>query len=124
MECTEPLCAGTGKCLDQHHVNKRAALSLDPEGIRAWLADQELNSNFGGTCEHDHDTLYTLVEKLLAETERLNDMVPGRWFRVRKPDGSLWCETSDGEEARETSKETGWPLERLFVSQRSEWRPA
>lgn len=63
------------------------------------------------------------IDALLAEVERLNEMVPGRWFRVMQPNGKLWCETSDEEEAREASKETGWPLERLFVSQRSEWRP-
>ena len=75
MECTEPLCAGTGKCLDQHHVNKRAARSLDPDGIRAWIADQELNADFGGVCEHDHDMLYELIEKLLAKLESREEVL-------------------------------------------------
>lgn len=47
---------------------------------------------------------------------------PGRWYRVRKPDGSLWMETSDRHEAATEAEKTGWPLERLYVNTRSEWR--
>lgn len=47
---------------------------------------------------------------------------PGRWHRVLRPDGSLWMETSDREEAAAEAEKTGWPLERLYVNTRTEWR--
>lgn len=54
--------------------------------------------------------------------------VPGRWWRVLAPDGSLWCESSDERENRnaflEAEEESagGYSLERLFVSTEQEWR--
>ncbi len=47
---------------------------------------------------------------------------PGRWYRLRQPDGSLWMETSDRDEALAEAEKTGWPLERLYVNTRTEWR--
>ena len=47
---------------------------------------------------------------------------PGRWYRILDPDGGLWMETSDAEEAREASRQTGWPLEREWRCELSEWR--
>lgn len=47
---------------------------------------------------------------------------PGRWYRIRQPDGTLWMETSNGDEARREAKKTGWPLERLYVKTQTEWR--
>ena len=38
---------------------------------------------------------------------------PGRWWRVIAPDGSLWCETSSEDEAREEMR-PGDRLERWF----------
>lgn len=58
-----------------------------------------------------------------ARIDGLSDsMVPGRWFRILSPDGKLWSETSDEEEARAEAARTGWPLERLYVSEFKEWR--
>ena len=38
---------------------------------------------------------------------------PGRWWRVIAPDGSLWCETSSEDEAREEMR-PGDRLERWW----------
>ena len=46
---------------------------------------------------------------------------PGRWWRVTAPDGSLWCETSNEREARDSVR-PGDTLSRQFVYQDSEWR--
>lgn len=53
---------------------------------------------------------------------RRRNWEPGRWYRIRKPDGTLWMETSDRNEAQTEAEKTGWPLERLYVNTRSEWR--
>jgi hypothetical protein len=37
--------------------------------------------------------------------------IPGRWWRVVAPDGSVWCETSDEAEARESMR----PGDRLYL---------
>ena len=42
----------------------------------------------------------------------------GRWLQVIAPDGSLWCETSDVEEARESMR----PGDRLYrICERQEF---
>lgn len=46
----------------------------------------------------------------------------GRWFRILQPDGTLWMETSDGEEARLEGLKQGWPVERLWKREEWEWR--
>ncbi|MGD9622233.1 hypothetical protein [Mycolicibacterium sp.] len=46
-----------------------------------------------------------------------------RWWRVIAPDGSLWCETSDEEEARERVR-PGDRLETLWRRTEYDWRPA
>lgn len=53
------------------------------------------------------------------------EMEPGRWWRVIAPDGSLWCETSDEQEARER-KRKGDKLQRLwqFAKVDREWMDA
>lgn len=38
------------------------------------------------------------------------DWQPGRWWSVWAPDGSLWCETSNEQEARDAMR----PGDRLF----------
>ena len=47
---------------------------------------------------------------------------PGRWYRLRQPDGTLWMETSNPNEARAEAERTGWPLERLYAKTQAEWR--
>ena len=46
---------------------------------------------------------------------------PGRWWKVVAPDGTLWAETSDEQEARGLLRQ-GDTLWRLHVRQESEWR--
>lgn len=48
-------------------------------------------------------------------------MMPGRWWRVIAPDGSLWAETSDEDEARERVRQ-GDTLQREYVQTLTEWR--
>jgi hypothetical protein len=48
-------------------------------------------------------------------------MTPGRWWRVVAPDGSLWCETSDEDEAREVLR-PGDTLQREYRLEVTEWR--
>lgn len=51
------------------------------------------------------------------------EMVPGRWWRVIAPDGTLWCETSDEREACKHVR-PGDVLERLWTLTLEEWRRA
>lgn len=51
----------------------------------------------------------------------MTEMQPGRWWRVIAPDGSLWCETSDEDEAR-TNTRPGDTLQRLWTHTENEWR--
>ncbi|UHJ58627.1 hypothetical protein LT337_32790 (plasmid) [Mycolicibacterium fortuitum] len=46
---------------------------------------------------------------------------PGRWWRVVTPDGQLWCETSDEDDARARVR-PGDTLERLWRCVEEEWR--
>jgi hypothetical protein len=48
---------------------------------------------------------------------------PSRWYRVTQPNGDLWMETSDREEAVNAAHKTGWELTRLWRSESYEWRP-
>lgn len=45
----------------------------------------------------------------------------GRWWRVIGPDGELWCETSDGDEARESMR-PGDTLQRIWEREEQQWR--
>ena len=47
---------------------------------------------------------------------------PGRWYRIVRPDGSLWMETSSREEAESESLAPGYTLQQLWVTTKSEWR--
>lgn len=58
---------------------------------------------------------------------------PGRWWRVMLPDGTLWLETSDDQEAQfglfgEDGERQGHPpgarIQRLWEKHESEWRDA
>jgi hypothetical protein len=46
---------------------------------------------------------------------------PTKWWRVTAPDGSLWCETSNEQEARDAMR-SGDTLQRLYERSESEWR--
>jgi len=46
---------------------------------------------------------------------------PTSWWRVVAPDGSLWCETSNVNEARRVLRIDD-RLERLYVKTEEEWR--
>lgn len=49
---------------------------------------------------------------------------PSKWWRVLAPDGSLWCEISDEDEARDAVR-AGDKLQRLWEPVvESEWRDA
>jgi hypothetical protein len=50
-----------------------------------------------------------------------DEYIPGRWWKVTGPDGRLWCETSNEQEARDSMRE-GDKLERLFVLHKDEYR--
>lgn len=52
----------------------------------------------------------------------MNEWKRTRWVQVRAPDGSLWCETSDEEEAR-ASMRPGDTIARLYERSEHEWRP-
>lgn len=49
------------------------------------------------------------------------DWEKGRWVRVVAPDGSLWLETSNEEEARQAMR-PGDKLYRLWYREEREWR--
>jgi hypothetical protein len=51
----------------------------------------------------------------MTEAEVNPAYTPARWWRVIAPDGSLWCETSDEEEARKAVR-PGDKLQRLFAA--------
>lgn len=44
-----------------------------------------------------------------------------RWWRVIDPDGSLWCETSDEDEARESMR-PGDTLQSMWMREERQWR--
>lgn len=74
--------------------------------------------------------LYSILHRLGIEQQlptevgvTEHDWVPGRWYRILSPDGSLWMETSDREEAEQESEAKGWPLQRLWRCETAEWRP-
>jgi hypothetical protein len=52
-----------------------------------------------------------------------HDWVPGRWYRVLQPDGSLWMETSDREEAQQEAEAKGWPVFQQWRCESTKWRP-
>jgi len=45
---------------------------IDLAAIRVWLKTQDDASNFGGTCEYDHEGALKHIEALITEVERLN----------------------------------------------------
>ena len=79
----------------------------------------------------DETQIPNLEQTIIMSADRLVDTLkdgpdpswtPGRWVQVTSADGSLWCETSDEEEAREMVR-PGDSIKRQFLSpQYSEWR--
>ncbi|MCA1799977.1 MAG: hypothetical protein LC650_01605 [Actinobacteria bacterium] len=55
------------------------------------------------------------------QEQSLNSYTPAKWWRVTAPDGSLWCETSSEEEAREAVRE-GDTLEQLWTRTQYVWQ--
>jgi hypothetical protein len=53
----------------------------------------------------------------------MGEWQPGRWYRINSPEGKLWMETSDPDEARAEARRTGWPLLRQWRREDNEWRP-
>lgn len=51
----------------------------------------------------------------------MTDWAPGRWYQVIAPDGALWVETSDREEAISAVR-PGDTIRRIWVRTESEWR--
>ncbi len=98
----------------RNYVEQRSGRrSLDPD---------EIHSLDVG-CPTEATLRLSDLRSLLAEVEWLTgEFQPGRWWRVLQPNGKLWAETSDGEEAREIAKEKGWQLQRQWYSERTEWR--
>lgn len=60
---------------------------------------------------------------ILEEEERRykGEWFRGRWWRVIGPDGELWCETSDEDEARESMR-PGDKIQRIWEREDREWR--
>jgi len=122
------------------------ARPLTPPEVRELLAlsalrDAELSeSAWDGIFHFGYDTCVAVRgdPTLRATLERYAELAeagdsaieyqPGRWWRIRKPDGTLWLETSSESEAREEARETGLPLERQWnpvpATATPEWRPA
>ena len=63
------------------------------------------------------------IAEMLEETERRysGQWYRTRWYRVIAPDGELWCETSDPNEARERMR-PGDRLQSLWAREDKQWR--
>lgn len=99
----------------------RGHLALD--NVLGQLAGAEQDAGL----ETLKELLYTAVTTVAwpgqeQEPEPVDEWEPGRWYRIHRPDGTLWMETSNQREAQAEAKKTGWSLERLYVSTRTEWR--
>lgn len=95
----------------------------DREALREALRD-ELGRYFEQAVpEWAVDALLALPEVAALLTAAKVEWEPGRWWRVVAPDGSVWCETSDEAEARESMR----PGDLLWRSYRPatppQWRP-
>lgn len=58
----------------------------------------------------------------LGDHVSVADWQPGRWYRLRDPDGRLWMESSDREENEMEARRTGYPLERTWDRIERRWR--
>lgn len=101
---------------------------LEDDGLRDQLeADNVLDQLAGAEQDAALETLKGLLETALVtvtwpEQEPDAGWEPGAWHRIRRPDGTVWMETSSRKEVQAEAEKTGWPLERLYINTRSEWR--
>lgn len=56
-----------------------------------------------------------------VELQQSGDWYENRWWRVVGPDGSLWCETSDKQEAIDSMR-PGDKLFHLWAREEKQWR--
>ena len=90
--------------------------------LRAAVICRELGHE--GLSDELYTTLGLTTEDALGQPEpeaEDDEWEPWRWWRVTAPDGTLWCETSDEQEAR-SSVRPGDTLERLWRRVEEEWR--
>jgi hypothetical protein len=90
------------------------------DALRAEIAEGDCVACHGWNCAAEALAIAEQLRAKLAAADA--EWKPGRWYRIHQPDGTLWMETSDRREAQADADETGWPLERLYVSTRNEWR--
>lgn len=68
--------------------------------------------------------LSTAMSALEFEVDNDNRLwFPTKWWRATCPDGTLWCESSDGEEVRESAHPDD-VIERMYRTSEDEWRKA
>lgn len=106
----KPTVAGTSGVLSPDE-SAMLCICTDLEAV----ADNLTNEAIARLCG---DTL-TVVERILAARDAAT-WEPGRWWRVLAADGSLWCETSAEDEARDSMR-PGDRLQRQYVTSASKW---
>lgn len=97
------------------------------DALKAGISEADILADFEAALSiADHADDIEAWERADAEITITSAGVmigPIQWWRVRGPDGKIWCETSDEEEARESMR-PGDTLVRQWVQKRSEWRLA
>lgn len=96
------------------------------------------------SCENESEAVLTAVQytdDIVFEAELVpfdRETEPTRWWRVLDVDGSIWCETSDEDEARDELREShidnnddlvygeivpGRKLQRLYIApEENKWK--
>lgn len=105
--------------------------------LEAYLIQYEKSNNLDpelitgqGTLDGVAYVRASVLRALLAlgRASLAREMKPGRWWRVLLADGSLWCETSDEEEARAAFTAAPGRLPTIerqwYRSEEYEWRAA
>ncbi|MEG1971451.1 MAG: hypothetical protein RR101_15170 [Burkholderiaceae bacterium] len=103
------------------------------EGVREHHEDAQARRDKYGDRDCVCDLCRFIAAIIEAEATAADAMTPGRWWRVLLADGSVWCETSDEDEARaELASETSIAalanaphptLQRLYQAEPvTEWR--
>lgn len=101
-------------CEVMHDAYEAAAVGA------GWETQERSRKPWSEVPEANKATMRAAVSALL---DWQGTWEPGRWWRVLSPDGSLWCETSDEDEARADAVKPGYRLQRLWQSTpQSEWR--
>ena len=94
---------------------------LDREALSKIRSHIGVATSYGRIGPVEGRELIAKLDAVIADCVEPIPMEEGRWWRVIAPDGSLWCETSDEEEAREAVR-AGDTLQRLWRLER--WRDA